>query len=140
MNIEQINKKIEELENMKKELLVKKEEEKNKQILIKIPELNIEVERNLHEDMQYVKYIKIPEGFRLLELSELLFIYNNYQNKFNWGKDEFFDEITKQPIKNCKFLHLNVWFDVCGSGFYGINRSLVFNNAVRGVRFCREIK
>ena len=93
MNINQINRKIEAL-NKQKELLLKKV------ATIKIKELKIEVEKNLHEEMDYTSKIVIPTGWRLLELSELIFIYNNYQDKFNWGKDKFFDEITKQPIND----------------------------------------
>ena len=50
--IDKLNRDIEEL---KKDLQTKD--------LIKIPELNIEVEKNLHEDMNKVSLIQIPKGF-----------------------------------------------------------------------------
>lgn len=100
-------------EMLDKEIALAEQEEKEKftltKELIKIPELNIEVEKKLHTKMDNVYKIVIPEGFRLLELSELIFIYNNYQDKFNWGKDKFFDEITKQPIKDCNYPYHNAW-------------------------------
>lgn len=112
--------------------------------LIKIPELTIEVERELHTEMNTVSLIQVPKGFRLLELSELIFIYNNYQDKFNWGEDKFFDEIVKQPIKDCKYPYHNAWLrrldDGNGSVLVGNGRYLSYNDAVRGVRFCREVK
>lgn len=109
--------------------------------LVYIPELKIYIEKNLHTEMDRINKIVIPNGFRLLELSELLFIYNNYQDKFNWGKDKFFDEITNQPIKDCNYPYWNAWLHRLvvdgGSGLVGVNRLLGYDVAVRGVRFVK---
>jgi len=120
-----------------------KPKEEPKSELVFIPELNIEIEKNLHIEMDKINKIVIPQGYRLLELSELLFIYNNYQDKFNWGKDKHFDEITSQPIKdNKKYPYWNAWLhwlvDDYRSELVGYCRSLNCNYEVRGCRFCKE--
>jgi len=124
---EKLDKQIVELEAKEKE-----------QDLIYIPELKIKVEKNLHTGIDNTSKIVIPQGYRLLELSELVFIYNNYQDKFNWGEDKFFNEVTKQPIKDCEYPYWNAWLH----GLSGVNQSdlngywgLYCHNAVRGCRF-----
>jgi len=132
----QIQTKIAKLQNQLAEI----EKQEKSQDLVYIKELKISVEKNLHTEMDIISKIVIPQGYRLLELSELIFIYNNYQDKFNWGEDKFFDEITKQPIKDCKYPYWNAWLhglDSDGqSGLVG-SRYLSYDDAVRGVRFVK---
>lgn len=132
----------EQIAKLQEELkLAEAKENKTKTIIIK--ELKIEVEKELHTEMDRTSKIIIPKGFRLLELPELIFIYNNYQDSFNWGKDEFFDEVVKQPIKNSKYPYFNAWLHRLdcddGSGLNG-GRLLYYDSAVRGVRFCKDLK
>jgi hypothetical protein len=123
-----------------------KEIEENEKFneLIYIKELKIYVEKNLHTEMDRVNKIIIPKEYRLLELSELIFIYNNYQDKFNWGKDKFFDELVKQPIKDCEYPYFNAWLPWLGggdlSGLVGNDGDLIYCSAVRGVRFAKMDK
>jgi len=141
---EQLQTKIAKLQEQLKAIKQKELEEANKQSTLIIKELKIEVETKLHIEIDRINKTVIPTGWRLLELSELIFIYNNYQDKFNWGEDKIFDEITKQPIKDCKYPYFNVWLhglgDAYGSGLNGISGNLNYNNRVRGVRFCRDLK
>ena len=117
------------------------EDKEKQQELVYIKELKICVEKNLNTEMKRVNKIVIPQGYRLLELSELIFIYNNYQNEFNWGKDKFFDEITKQPIKDCKYPYWNTWLHRLDSddrsGLIGCSRNLDCDITIRGVRFVK---
>ena len=130
----------EQIAKLQEELKLAETKEKE-QDLIYIPELKIKVEKNLHTEMNTTSKIVIPDGYRLLELSELIFIYNNYQDKFNWGEDKFFDEVTKQPIKDCKYPYWNAWLlrlvSDYQSALYGSYRNLDYLNAVRGVRFVK---
>lgn len=137
MNKEKLKEQIAKLqENLK--IAEAKEQEDD---LIYIKELKIYVEKNLHTEMDIISKIVIPSGYRLLELNELIFIYNNYQDKFNWGKDKFFDEVTKQPIKDCKYPYWNAWLLRLDSGnqsdLRGFNWDLYCSDAVRGVRFVK---
>jgi hypothetical protein len=141
MNINQIDEQIEKLQKKKQEILLG-----DKVKTIEIKELNIEVEYEGHSEMNYVSKIEIPKGWRLLTLSEFLHIYNNYQDKFNWGMDKYADEIVKQPIKKSEkdYPYWNVWFrrlDGSRSGLNGNNRLLDNGyDRVRGVRFARDLK
>jgi len=114
----------------------------NKTEWVKIPELGIEVETELHTDMDKISKIVIPKGLRLLTFSEWMVCYNKYKNKFNWGGLP--DEIVSQPIdeNNDKYPYWNVWFRSLGgrSVLYGYDRDLISDSRVRGVRFCRELK
>jgi len=109
-----------------------------------IQELNLEIERELHTDMNTPSKIKIPEGWRLLTLAEFIEIWNKHRNKLDFG-GKLVDEIVKQPIEDNekKYPYWNIWFRGLG------NRSELFysggvlhsgSDRVRGVRFCRELK
>ena len=110
---------------------------------IKIKELGLEIEKELHREVEIIKDIKIPKGWRLLTLSEFLEIWNNHRSEFNFGGDKF-DEIIKQPLKDKikDYPFYNVWllrFDNW-SELNGCNRNLYCDNWSRGVRFCRDLK
>jgi hypothetical protein len=109
---------------------------------IKIKELNIEVETKLHTEMNRIDKIKIPKGWRLLTLSEWIFIYNKYKNNMDYGGKP--DEIVSQPIEENKdkYPYWNVWFGGLGyrSELLGFDGGLGSGLRVRGVRFCREMK
>ena len=107
---------------------------------IKIKELNLEVETELHTEMYTINKIKIPKGWRLLTLAEWILIYNKYEDKINYGGNP--DEIISQPIDNNKdkYPYWNLWFGDFGwSVLYG-DWDLSCDGRVRGVRFCRDLK
>ena len=136
----------EKLERELKEVNEKIEKENNKLTWIKIPELKIEVEKDLHYDMNTTSKIKIPKGCRLLEVGEFFFIYNNYQNSFIFGKDEKerVDEFLNQPINSKKenYPFVNCWFGrPVGASDVGLGcRNLGNGDRAFGVRFCRRLK
>lgn len=137
MNIQQIDQKIKELETKKQELMEKQKTEKT--IIIK--ELGIEVETKLHLDMNIISKLQIPIGWRLLTLSEWIFIYNNYKNEIDYGGNP--DELVSQPIKEkeTEYPYWNVWFrSLVRSGLNGYNWDLPGDFRLRGVRFCRDLK
>ena len=108
---------------------------------IKIKELNIEVETEYSQKDIKIKDIKIPNGWRLLTLPEWLELYNNHQKKFkDLNKDS--DEIVQQPIESVKdkYPYWNVWWYDLDDGSVPGNRSLYYDDGVRGVRFCRDLK
>jgi len=110
---------------------------------IKIKELGLEIEKELHREMGRFKDIKIPKGWRLLTISEFLEIWNNHRSKFNFDGDRF-DEMIKQPLKDKvkNYPFYNVWLDRLDywSGLNGANWGLDYDLGSRGVRFCRELK
>ena len=119
----------------------------NKTIKLKIFGKLLEIEKELHTEMNKASLVTIPDGWRLLELSEWIELINNYKDKFDWGINEYADEIVSQPKKDIidKYPYWNVWLHRIGSGnrsnLVGYNRILDCGNVVvRGVRFCREVK
>jgi len=110
---------------------------------IKIKELGLEIEKELHREMGRFKDIKIPKGWRLLTISEFLEIWNNHRSKFNFDGDRF-DEMIKQPLKDKvkNYPFYNVWLGGFGdrSGLNGDDGNLGYGDGSRGVRFCRELK
>ena len=110
---------------------------------IKIKELGLEIEKELHREMEIIKDIKIPKGWRLLNINEFLEIWNNHRSKFDFGGDRF-DEIIKQPLKDKvkNYPFYNVWLYGLdgGSVLDGYSGILSCANGSRGVRFCRELK
>lgn len=136
--IEQIEKKL----NLLKEKL-KQEQNKPEFVKIKLSTGVIEVERKLHTEMDYLSKIEIPEGMRLLTLSEFTEIWNYHRDNLDYG-DKLPDEVVGQPILENKkeYPYWNVWFWDLGdwSELDGFDRNLSYNSRVRGVRFCRDLK
>jgi len=110
---------------------------------IKIKELGLEIEKELHKEMEMIKDIKIPKGWRLLTMSEFLEVWNNHRSKFDFNGDRF-DEIIKQPLKDGikDYPFYNVWLNRLDirSGLLGNLGDLYYDDRSRGVRFCRELK
>lgn len=133
---EEITKLKEKLAKLETQL--KEEQNKNDLVKIKLSTGIIEVEKKLHTEMNTIDKIKIPEGYRLLTLSEFLEIYNNHKDKLDYGGLP--DEIVKQPIiKNKdKYPYWNVWFRSLGSrSELEGNGDLGYGSRVRGVRFVK---
>jgi len=135
-------------ERDKLQLLLNKIEEAEKMKIkenqwLKIPELNIEVETEYYDKDIVIKDIKIPEGCRLLTLSEFLVCYNKYRSKFKDINET--DEVVQQPIDEIKdkYPYWNVWLrGLVGDNRFGIDGSggLDDFNRARGVRFCRDVR
>ena len=105
---------------------------------MKIPELKIEVELEIHDKGKYLKDIEIPKGLRLLKINEIIFLYNNYKKELNMENTwEFFE----QPFTEYKNKNYNARLDAYGSGA-GLycGRDPGDSDSSLGVRFCREIK
>jgi hypothetical protein len=105
---------------------------------------NVEYETELHTDMNYISKIKIPKGWRLLTITELLNLWNNYRNYFDFGKKDGVDEFIQQIFKDLKKKYpvANLWFNApqYRSYLYCGNRSLYYDDYALGVRFCRDLK
>ena len=56
--------------------------------LVNIKELNIKVETEIHHKGEELKNIKIPKGFRLLKVNEIIFLHNNKNYKRLVGKED----------------------------------------------------
>lgn len=118
----------------------------NKQDLVKIKLSTgtIEVEKKLHTNMKYAKDIKIPDGFRLLELNEFIELINNHYETF-WSKEEF-DEWIAQPLKvnKVKYPFKNIYGSAVDEddnrsrflGYYWDDNCVSY---AFGVRFCRSL-
>ena len=108
-----------------------------KEISIKIKELKIEVETQIHDRGKKLSDIEIPKGWRLLKAEEIIFLFNNYEKKLNLS---YTWEFIEQPFNKFKD-KLVAWFLAdsgraylyCGGYPGGSSSSL-------GVRFCKEIK
>lgn len=119
-----------------------KELPKGKTIMVK--ELGIEVETQLHTDMNVYSKVVIPKGMRLLTLSELLYLYNKKLVDF---KQEDSSCYVNEIISNPSDQHREkkpmwaVWFNdyvdmfhVVGFNYFGDD-----GGRSRGVRFVRDM-
>ena len=107
---------------------------------IKIKELKIEVETEIHDKNKCLKDIEIPEGWRLLRIDEIIFLFNNKKyNKLLNLKDTW--EFIEQPFELNKENSLVGRFcaDSVRVGLYCCGHPR-FADASLGVRFCKEIK
>lgn len=116
-----------------------------KQEWVILSSMGIEVQQKQDTAIDSYSKIVIPEGMRLLTLSEFLNIWNEHRALFDFGGD-LPDEVIAQPIKENakKYPYWNVWFHRIDDGdqsvLVGNYRDLHYGYRVGGVRFCREIK
>ena len=70
---------------------------------IKIKELKIEVETEIHDKNKCLKDIKIPKGWRLLTMNKITWLHNSkYKKKLNLNDTwEFFEQPFKFNRNNC---------------------------------------
>jgi len=107
---------------------------------IKIPELKIEVETEIHNKDETLQNIEIPKGWRLLKISEIIFLFNNKEyNKALNLKDTW--EFIEQPFELNKKNDYVATFgaDSGGADLFCV-RGPLNARASLGVRFCRDIK
>ena len=101
-----------------------------------------EVEQEYHFKNIKLKDIKVPKGMRILKIEELLKLWNEHREKFDWGGDKF-DEVIENPFKEfrTKYPFYNLWFRCVGDGsvLYG-GRDLGYGSGARGVRFVKSKK
>jgi hypothetical protein len=106
---------------------------------LKIPELKIEVETEIHDKGKCLKDITIPKGWRLLKVDEIFWLRNSkYRDKLNllytWEFIEQPDEISKKNGYVAWFSALSDW------AVLHCNWSPGYSDSGLGVRFCRDLK
>ena len=109
---------------------------KKEKRLLKIPELNIKVETEIHDKGKCLKDIKVPKGMRLLKIDEIIFLYDNYCKELNL-KNTW--EFIEQPFKNNKSYVARFYADSDWASF-NCNRDPSYSDSYLGVRFCKEVK
>ena len=107
---------------------------------IKIPELKIEVETEIHDKEKCLKDIQIPKGCRLLTTNEITFLHNNekYRKQLHlentWEFIEQPFELNKEKGYVARFCAYSGVSDLeCYGGPQGSDANL-------GVRWCRSKK
>ena len=107
---------------------------------IKIPELKIEVEIEIHDKGKYLKDIQIPEDWRLLRVDELIFLFNNEKyNRLLNLKNTW--EFMEQPFKlNNKNNYVAKFIAYSGRASLGCDGHSDISGSLLGVRFCKNIK
>ena len=105
-----------------------------------IPELNIEVETEMHDKGKPLEQIKIPEGWRLLRINEIVFLHNNPEYRKRLNIEETW-EFIEQPFEYNKVRGYTTRFYV-GSGRVDLycDGSSQGSIPTLGVRFCRDLK
>ena len=105
-----------------------------------IPELNIELEIEIHDKGKPLDQIKIPEGWRLLTVSEAIFLHNSLKYRKLLNMEETW-EFLEQPFELNKQKGFITKFYV-GSGRVDLycDGSPQGSVPTLGVRFCRDIK
>ena len=103
---------------------------------IKIKELNIEVEAEIHDNGKSLPDIKIPKGWRLLTMNEIRYCHSNYRERLALNHTWEFIEQPFDSLKGSK----TAWFY---AGSFGIDFVCFWNPLVSvaslGVRFCRKL-
>jgi hypothetical protein len=128
----------------------KKQEKMDKEIkeikpkTMKIKELKIEVEIEVHDKNKSFEEIIIPKGWRLLKGEEAIFLANNkkYSKKLKIAdgssNNDFFIQqpfnFNKKYGYVARFFAGSVWADLYCYGDPG------FRDCSLGVRFCRDLK
>lgn len=105
---------------------------------IKIKELGIEVETKIQQKGIYFKDIKIPKGWRLLKIDEIVFLFNNYKKKLNMETTwEFFE----QPFKLNKEEGLvSRFYANPDDAVLSCGRNPLYSYSRLGVRFCKDLE
>jgi len=105
-----------------------------------IKELNIEVEKVIHDKGKDLPSIKLPQGWRLLRFNEIQFLHNNTNYRKLLNLDNTW-EFIEQPFEfNKEKGHVTAFY----ASPYGV--SMYSDRLPRGsvpsmgVRFCRNLK
>ena len=104
---------------------------------LKIEKMGIEVEKRIHDKGKRLSDIKIPKGWRLLRVEEMIYLFNNHEEELNLSDTR---EFIKQPFKKFgdKFV---AWFDAYSDwASLGCCRRPDNSSPALGVRFCRDIQ
>ena len=107
---------------------------------IKIKELNIEIEKEIHNKGEILADIKIPKGWRLLKYSEIAFLYENEKYRHELSLDsawEFIEQCNSKEKEKGTVARFYSGSD--GAGLYCGGNPGDSDRAL-GVRFCREIE
>ena len=105
--------------------------------IIKIHRLNIEVETEISQKGKSFGKLVIPNGWRLLKVNEIIYLYNNYAEKLNM-KETW--EFIEQPFKENKSV---ARFDADSDrAVLDCNSSVAPDCAYvsLGVRFCKDLE
>ncbi len=106
-----------------------------KTIIIK--ELNIEVETKIHNKNKTLNEIKIPDGWRLLTVSEIIFLTNKYKKELNLEKTW---EFIEQPFKiNKEKNYVARFYAYSDVAYLFAIWDSTYSDRALGVRFCRDI-
>ena len=104
---------------------------------IKIKELKIEVETQIHDKGNKLSDIKIPKGWRLLKAQEVITLHNKYAKELNmlvtWEFIEQPFELNKQKSYVARFVA------VSDGAYLYCGRGPEFSGSSLGVRFCKDI-
>ena len=105
---------------------------------IKIKELKIEVETEIHDKGNMLKDIKIPKGWRLLTDKEITYLHNSkYKKQLNLNETW---EFIKQPFKlNKKEGYVARFYADSGGAVLGCGWNPVGRVGSLGVRFCKDL-
>ena len=106
---------------------------------IKIRELNIEVETEIHDKNKILSEIEIPKGWRLLTVNEITWLFNSrYKKKLNL-EDTW--EFIEQPFKfNKKKDYVARFYADSDGAYLGCIGNPDGRDDSLGVRFCRDLK
>lgn len=105
---------------------------------IKIPELKIEIETKIHDKGKILKDVNIPKGWRLLTVSEVIFLSNNQKYRKLLNMVDTW-EFIEQPFDFNRSKQYVAGFnaDSDRAGLY-CNWNPRYSDPSLGVRFVRD--
>jgi len=105
---------------------------------LKVEELKIEVETEIHDKGKMLSEIEIPKGWRLLTIQEVIFLFNNYLRKLNMNNTCEF--IEQQLNFNRKKNYIARFVADSGGAYLFCDGGASCAGASLGVRFCRDLQ
>lgn len=98
------------------------------------------MEKEIHDKGKPLEKIKIPEGWRLLKISEITFIHNNEKYRKQLNMEDTW-EFIEQPFDFNKSRGFTTRFYV-GAGRVDLYCDGTAQGSIPtlGVRFCRDLK
>jgi hypothetical protein len=107
---------------------------------INIKELGIEVEKEIHNKGETLPSIKIPKGWRLLKVEEIIFLFNNEKYKKLLNLDNTWEFIEQSFNLNKEKGYVAGFGAASDRAFLGFDRGSASSGGALGVRFCRDLK
>ena len=106
---------------------------------IAVPELDLEVELEIHDKGKPLDQIKIPDGWRLLTVNEVIFLHNSMEYRKLLNMEETWEFLEQPFVLNRQKGFITKFYVGSGRVDLYCDGSPQGSVPTMGVRFCRNI-